>query len=177
MVAHSRCTGAGSDRSVSVPSPSWPEALLPQHQTLSFCPTAHPEAEPMDTERTGEMPGTETGAVREIIDPSPSCPDPFAPQQRTPREPVTAQVLPPPADNSRAPDPSPTTSTGFGVSIAVSLPRAPEELRPQQRTSPPTRSTQVCEEPADRTIAALGIGTWMGKPELGLPAAPGPSCP
>src|ERR1041384_1259264 len=75
-------TVTGMSRSVVAPSPSWPDAFLPQRALLS-ARIAHVWNSPAATATALVRPKTITGVGRVVVVPSPSWPLLFKPQQRT----------------------------------------------------------------------------------------------
>src|SRR5207237_1185347 len=91
-------TSTGVWRSVVVPSPSWPQSLLPQHLTPPALVRAQVWSPPAAIAATPlASPETSTGVWRLVVVPSPSSPYSLSPQHLTRPALVIAQVWPPPA--------------------------------------------------------------------------------
>ena len=84
-------TCAGVERSVVVPSPSWPLLLLPQAQTAPSPRRARACAEPPAMLVTLLRPPTCAGVERSVVVPSPSWPLLLLPQAQTAPSPRRAR--------------------------------------------------------------------------------------
>lgn len=76
-------TLTGVVRYASVPSPSWPAPLSPQHLTVALLSLAHVCSSPPETAVAVVIPDTATGAFEFVVVPLPSWPSSLAPQHRT----------------------------------------------------------------------------------------------
>src|SRR5262245_5595369 len=119
----------------SVPSPSWPNELSPQHMPAPLT-TAHVCLLPPATELTGPlMPTGSVGDARPTCVPSPSWPAAFPPQHSIPCPAVSAHdCVPPNATDTNAA--RPTTSTASGRCVTEPSPSWPLLLSPQHATPP-----------------------------------------
>jgi hypothetical protein len=130
----------GTELLVSVPSPSWPTLLLPQHQTAPAGDvTAHANAPggvprnvepPTDTEVTGTplgRPVTCTGTELPVVELFPSSPNELSPQHQTAPSDVVAQAETSPAetDVTLAPVGKPVTCTGTALLAPFAGPCGP----------------------------------------------------
>ena len=80
-----RSTSTGEVLSISVPSPSCPNSLEPQHRTEPSSNTVHVWYEPAETPTAFLPSGMDdfSGSRLGVLDPSPSCPLLLSPQQLT----------------------------------------------------------------------------------------------
>lgn len=155
----------------TVPSPSWPESLAPQHFTAPAVVVAQVWRNPA-ARSTSLSPSTATSLSRVVVLPSPTCPDAFRPQQLTPPPLARAQVWAFPAAMALRPLPSRVTATGAVRNWVLPSPSCPEVFRPQHRPPPSAVTAQVCSLPADKAIiveaptfdpASRGQGAAVGE--------------
>ena len=91
-------TKTGTWRSIVVPSPTWPSALLPQHFTdasaitAQECDSPTPRLTTFVASESPVIPDTRTGVELSVVESLPNCPEKFEPQQRTVPFAITAQV-------------------------------------------------------------------------------------
>src|SRR5262249_42867022 len=105
-------TATGIERSVLVPSPSWPYELSPQHLTAPAVVSAQLWRSPVATAATPlPSPTTATGIKWSVLVPAPSSPDSLSPQHLTAPALVSAQVWMSPAASAATPLESPETPT------------------------------------------------------------------
>src|SRR5207253_7398380 len=120
----------------AVPSPSSPDALLPQASTVPLDFPAMLKASPAaiaTTPLNGPSPLTCTGAGWSVgAVPSPSWPEALLPHASTVPSDLRAKLWEPPAAMATTPlpEPRPETDTGVSWSMMVPLPTSPELLLP-----------------------------------------------
>src|SRR5512144_2307733 len=94
----SPATWTGVARSPFRPSPSSPERLSPQLQTVPFALRAREWISPAETATISDNPATGTGLLRSVVVPSPSCPWLLFPQAQTEPSLLTAREWDGPAE-------------------------------------------------------------------------------
>jgi len=175
-------TAVGAKRVEVVPSPSWPDPLLPQQYADVSCATAQAWAPPFVavTDHHVRPPANTTGALRFDVVPSPSCPNELTPEHKTNApvviEPVARpQVnwLPSVSDCHVSP---PLTATGEARFTLVPSPSCPLVFRPQQYATPPDVSPQLWSVPTRTEANTTPPATATGVP-FPVPASLSPSCP
>src|SRR5947209_7930476 len=124
-------TSTGVERLVSVPSPSWPQPLSPQHlppPALVSAQLCKPEELMAMAVMPLSSPTTSTGVERLIVVPSPSWPQAFHPQHLTPPALVSAQVWGAEEASAEMALVSPAASTRGEGAVVVASTSGAEEL-------------------------------------------------
>ena len=157
----------GVDAPVTLPVPSWPAELFPQHSAVPFANAAHVCALPAATVKAPvRRPSPETAKGRAVfaVVPRPSSPSKLRPQHWTVPLFITAHEWEFPVVRPRAPA-RPVTGTGSEVGIPVGEPNCPDVSLPQQSAAPFVTSAQESELPVTTADAPVTFLTVTGTAE------------
>ena len=163
----------GVRRSAREPSPSWPEALAPQHQPERSVRRPHTLPAERLTASDRQLPASRYGVVRSAVRPSPTCPRRLSPQHQPDPSVRTPQ--------REAPEPSrvrqlPAIRPGSSRGAVPPSPAWPRSLRPQHQAESSVPSPQVEPSvlPSCRHSAGPAV-TGRGSRTSSVP--PVPVCP
>ncbi len=130
-------TPVGTSLDSRVPSPSWPNPLLPQQETAPVACRTQACASPSRdcilavTATASSIPKSRSGVDRGLVVPSPNCPSElFSPQHDTPPSLCRTQALRSPTETATA---SSMRGTGIGSTVT---------MNGQQYTWPPVLTAQ-----------------------------------
>src|SRR5919201_613279 len=154
-------TVTGAVRSRTVPSPTSPLKLDPQHARVPSVLRAHAKRSPTETSAVAVPSAvTWTGVSRSTVVPSPTMPNSLSPQHHSVPSVLRAQAAALPVDTWATLLPRLITWPGVDRWPLVPSPRKP---LPQHQSVPLPFRAQVKRSPADTSTTSVPIAvTWTG---------------